>query len=269
MFPETKVLRVPLPVGDRGVAITIGFMRLAASWGQRDPQVRQQALQIVQNGGVSNKDTAGEVQAVYDWVKQHIAFRGELDETVQTPQVTLRFGAGDCDDHSVLTAALLGSIGYQWEFKTVAVPGQNDFTHVYVRVLDHGSGQWIALDTTVDETPGWEPDPVSRAAEWQAAHPRSADMRMGRLTRRRRMHGLGDGAQDLADVIDASSPAYNAIANVELQNYYRNQYGAAYPLLPTQPTFVTPSTLPTWFWPAALTLGGLGIVAWSRSGSGR
>ena len=45
--------------------------------------------------------------------------------------------AGDCDDFSMLTAALLEASGIPWEFVTVAAdrdsPGR--FSHVYVRAL--------------------------------------------------------------------------------------------------------------------------------------
>lgn len=168
LFPETKSLQFPLPGGDAGVAITIEFMRLAASWGQKDPQIRQLALNIV--SAVENKDSRGELQALYNWAKGNIRFRGELDETVQTPEVTLKFMAGDCDDFSVLIAALAGSIGFKWDFDTVALFGQKDYTHVYPLVMLPATGEWIALDATVqDASPGWEPAGVSRAQQWKGS----------------------------------------------------------------------------------------------------
>src|SRR5579883_1426692 len=76
------------------------------------------AMLAVQN--IPSRDQAGEIQAVLDWVKQNIKFRGELGETVQTPLVTLQLRGGDCDCMSTLTAALLMALGYKVRFKTVA-----------------------------------------------------------------------------------------------------------------------------------------------------
>lgn len=242
LFPETKLLRVPLPAGDRGIAVTVGFMRQAAEWGQADPQIRQLALEIVD--GVPNRDSVGEINAVYQWVKSNIAFRGELDETVQTPEVTIKFAAGDCDDHSVLVAALLGSIGYTWEFKTVAVNGQEDFTHVYAEIYD-GNGQvvtsydpadWIAMDTTVDEAyPGWQPGDVTRAATWSEGRSRDD----GKFMRGyRTFRGLGDDGSDptvgdqISQVISAATPLVTAFApqpQPQQVPVYIPNYGVMYP----------------------------------------
>ncbi|HZU29550.1 MAG TPA: transglutaminase family protein, partial [Candidatus Angelobacter sp.] len=126
MEVRSKVIHIP--DGDAGIARTIQFMRLAALQGARSPQIRGLALHIVRD--VPSRDSQGEVQAIYNWVKQNIKFRGEYEETIQTPEVTLRFRAGDCDDHSVLLSALLASIGYRTEFKTVAVRGERQYSHV-------------------------------------------------------------------------------------------------------------------------------------------
>lgn len=243
LFPETKVLHVPLPAGDRGIALTIGFMRQAAEHGQGDPQIRQLALKIV--ASVPNNDTAGELAAIYRWVKANIAFRGELDETVQSPEVTLKFMAGDCDDFSVLIAALAGALGYQWDFKTVALSQTaGDFTHVYPVVEDYASGQWVPLDATVEGAyPGWEPAGITRAATWKG---------LGMA----RFKGLGDdntgdqssgqnAAQQISDVLTAATPIVYAFRDP------RDHYTPPRVYVPPQPT------RPAWLWPAVIGLGAL------------
>lgn len=277
LFPDTKVKRVPLPQGDRGIEITIGWMRRASSDGARNPQVRQLALQIVR--GVANKDSAGELAAIYEWVKQNIRFRGEWDETIQAPEVTLKFGAGDCDDHSVLLCALLGSIGYRCRFKTVAVRGERDFTHVYAEALDPASG-WTALDTTVDQAyPGWEPPDLSREKEWKAlGNLGTARLRTLLPRRRRNLRGLGNEAATIAADINAASPLVNAIADVNAQNYYRSLYGGIPGQFPVysgiglnyQPGNIAfTSSAPSWLWPAALLLGGGLLLSGLRRGKSR
>lgn len=267
LFPDTKRLQVPLPDGDRGIAVTIGFMRQAALWGQADPQVRQLALEIV--AGVPNRDTAGEINAIYQWVKSNIAFRGELDETVQTPEVTIKFGAGDCDDHAVLVAALLGAIGYQWQFKTVGIYGQSDFTHVYTEIYD-GDGQfvtqydpsnWVALDTTVDEaSPGWEPAGISRSATWSEM----------RGFRNFRLGQAGDGAGqnvggDISQVITAATPLITAF-KPQPKPVWVPGYGVVYPnTYQAQPSpeygygyGYDVRTVPGWLWIVA-AVGGVAL----------
>jgi hypothetical protein len=125
------------------------------------PNVRIAAIEAA-HGSVKN---VNEIDAVFRWVKQNIEFRGEDAETLQSPAVTLQLKAGDCDDHSILMAALLRSLGYSVRFKTVAANSYvpNQFTHVYAVVLDKRTKQWIPLDTTVQPSfPGWEPPNIHR-----------------------------------------------------------------------------------------------------------
>lgn len=262
LYPETKLWDIPLPAGDQGIAVTIAMMQMAAAglpplWlGQKNPQIRQLALSIV--SGVANNDSAGERAAVYQWVKGNIHFRGELDETVQTPEVTLKFAAGDCDDFSVLIAALLGSIGVQWEFRTVATGAKgNDFTHVYPVILDNQSGEWVALDATVSQAyPGWEPRRITRSKTWDA----SKDMKGMRFL------GQDDsGADQVSEVIDAATPLITGTIYAA-QGLPASYYAPppAYSVNPQQlPPMLqqpaVPLTQRSWFWPSLLALGAFAL----------
>jgi hypothetical protein len=76
---------------------------------------------------------------------------------------------GDCDDFSMLCAALLATQGIPSKFCTVAADDRapDQFSHVYcVAYLD---GERIPLDASHGEYPGWEVDqrqPVGRKQEW-------------------------------------------------------------------------------------------------------
>jgi len=145
--------------GDRAIRKTILHMRalVAGPEGVGHPEVRVAALEAVR-GSVKNLN---EIDYVLDWVKKHIEFRGENAETLQSPVVTLQLGAGDCDDHSTLIAALLRSLGYNVQFKTVAtsVSDPTQFSHVYAIVQDKRTAEWKALDSTVPRSfAGWEPE---------------------------------------------------------------------------------------------------------------
>ncbi len=162
---------VPLP--DHADSATRKTLKLAQVFadgaeGARNPIVRAAALRIVQS--VPSRDHRGEIQALFDWQRRAIAFRGEKGETLQTPLVTLRLRAGDCDDHATLLAALLQALGYSTRFTTVAGDPRHagEFSHVYLEVRDKAEGGWIPLDTTVPRArPGWQPENVSRKRTWE------------------------------------------------------------------------------------------------------
>jgi hypothetical protein len=82
---------------------------------------------------------------------------GKIDYLVSPPVLlAMRRPAGDCDDFSMLIAALLESHGIDWEIVTVAVDRADPerWSHVYVRaLLPEGP---LALDAVSGDYPGWE-----------------------------------------------------------------------------------------------------------------
>lgn len=223
--------------GDRAIHKTILHMQalVLGPEGVGHPAVRVAAIDAAR-GSVKN---INEIDAVLAWMKQHIEFRGEHAETLQSPVVTLQLGAGDCDDHSILSAAMLMSLGYKVRFKTVAsqrsAPGQ--FSHVYVIVQDKRTGEWKGLDSTVPESfAGWEPPMVYRSKVY-------GNSKLG-----------DDGADDLTtnDVVDdLVSPLSQALAN-------RIQYGSNTPFYASTGYAGNSSGakgLPSWVW--LLALGGI------------
>ena len=159
--------------GDAGVHQTIALMETLVNGpeGVRSPEVRQAALEAARD----SERGMHEIDAVFHWVRDHIEFRGEYGETLQTPKMTLYYGAGDCDDQSVLLKALLKSLGFQARFRTMALrDSADDLSHVYVEVLDRHSRQWLPVDTTVARAwPGWTPENVARSVEYPVSGGRS------------------------------------------------------------------------------------------------
>ncbi len=263
---------IHLPPGDAGVYKTIAKMNqlLMGPEGQSSPSVRGVTLEVVR-GSVRNLN---EIDFIFDWVKNHIDFRGETDETLQSPKVTLDYAAGDCDDISLLLAAMLGSIGYDVRFATVAVAHDDplQFSHVYAEVKDKQTGRWVPLDTTVGESyPGWQPDDITRKAMY-------ATKPLGAFRRRGLFRGLGqtedqEGEIAIANPADtqaltgSSAIAYNLAAPLV-------QAGAALLQAPAtqaqaqilaQQQAASASSM-TWI----LILGGVALVAvFAMSGSGR
>jgi hypothetical protein len=155
--------------GDDGIARSIRYMRALALGhdGALNPLVRQAAIEIVR--GQPARDDAAQASAIFWWVKNHVEFRGESDEVLQAPILTLKFRAGDCDDHATLIAALLRALGIRARFNTVAADptAPQEFTHVFTEAWIRRQNAWMALDTTVLQAkPGWRPEAVSRSKSW-------------------------------------------------------------------------------------------------------
>jgi transglutaminase-like putative cysteine protease len=172
-YPFVEPFTAPIPDGDAGTTQTIRWMKalVRGSKGVHSWVVRQAALEAVR--GVERG--MPEIDSVYNWVKDNIEFRGEYGETLQSPEATLNLGAGDCDCQSILIAALLQCLGYETDFKTVALDGDADeYSHVYLEVRDKQTGQWISLDATVQRAyPGWEPEDIARSATYGPMRPSS------------------------------------------------------------------------------------------------
>jgi transglutaminase-like putative cysteine protease len=167
--PYPPAVRETVPDGDAGIEQTIRHMQrmMYSAQGISSWVVREFATKAVQ--GVERGQP--EIDCVFNSVKDNIEFRGEAGEYLQSPEATINLGAGDCDDQATLVATLLRSLGYQTDFRTVAMRGSEDeYTHVYAVVRDKETGQWIPLDTTVERAyPGWEPDHVARERTYGAA----------------------------------------------------------------------------------------------------
>jgi hypothetical protein len=163
-----QMRRFSLPVGgDPAIFATVRMMEalVRGPEGVRSPDVRVAAIEAAKGSGRGQS----EIQSVFSWVKKNIEFRGEYAETLQTPKVTLQLKAGDCDDHAILTSALLASLGYKVRFKTVAAVASDpkQFSHVYAEVLDKFTRQWIPLDTTVARSyVGWAPEKITRSKSY-------------------------------------------------------------------------------------------------------
>lgn len=126
-----------------------------------DERIRGQALAITQSvrrhpatGQPDLRDVDQIAGAIYRWMVRHINYvRDPWDvERIQSPDVTLRQQAGDCDDHAILGAALLQSLGVHTGFRIVSRTGKS-FDHIYA-VYRSPEG-WKSFDTTVLKYPGY------------------------------------------------------------------------------------------------------------------
>ncbi len=146
----------PLPTGDQGVKKTLANMAMLAQVDSRRPDVRTWAVGVIRSAGVGDHNVAGQVRALFEWVRDRIYFVGDPVDTewLQAPWNTLQFGAGDCDDRATLLAAGLRTIGVSASFEVAALDRSrpSEFSHVYVVASVPGMGR-VRLDPTYRGTP--------------------------------------------------------------------------------------------------------------------
>lgn len=145
-----------IPSGIDGVRNTLRAMVKLTKGGRKDVGVIQLARSLTLT--LPARDYRGQIDRLFHWVKQHIRYVADPREveTISTPAATLKMRCGDCDDMSVLLAALLESIGHPTRF--VAYGFDNGpYSHVVTETLI-GNNNWLSLDPTVaTSTVGWKP----------------------------------------------------------------------------------------------------------------
>jgi len=140
--------------GKAGIEQTLKYMKDLKNEYKINPVVRGLAMSLVAQ--LPQKDYKKEILILTAYVKNQVRYTRDIAgvETLQTPLKTLEFGQGDCDDKSMLLAAMLESIGHHTRFRAVGMK-KNDFCHVFPEV--NFKGKWIALETTEPVKPGWVP----------------------------------------------------------------------------------------------------------------
>lgn len=161
-----NVQRIDLPAGIAGTDKTIDVMAAAAmgKYGAMSPIIRNKTLDVIRSANVPERDKRGEVQAVHAFVQKHLRYVNDplSVEFVTYPETLLGNRTdGDCDDHVMLEAAMLGSIGIPSRFVTYGFKGGPP-SHVAMHA--NIGKDWIPLDPIVkDQLSGWEvPDYDSR-----------------------------------------------------------------------------------------------------------
>lgn len=147
-----------IPQGRQGTYLTLRYMAEIVRHWKRSPDMRSLAIQIV--AGVDEKDYRAEACALFAFVRDRIRYIQDVNgiETLSTPDVTLRTGAGDCDDKGILLATLLESVGHQARFVAM---GWSDNPEVFSHVTTETKvgSIWVNCETTEAVEMGWIPNP--------------------------------------------------------------------------------------------------------------
>jgi transglutaminase-like putative cysteine protease len=157
-IPETdnqlRVTLQALPDGVPGIKATLALMVKLARQAKESYVVRRLAEQLT--ASVRQKDWLNEVRAIHEYVRDHVRYVKDIRgiETVATPDQTISRLMGDCDDKSLLTAALLESIGHPTRFVAV---GRTPNNYVHVLVETKIANRWIPVETTENVAVGWYP----------------------------------------------------------------------------------------------------------------
>lgn len=180
-----SVLEIPLAPGDAGTEQTISVMRTMAHEFTKSRWVKAVAAKLRADVYKRVRDLAlgvgaqhgliqsAELDALFAWFKERIAFCKDPAgiELVRRPDHQIRAmqggrqACGDCDDASVLGAALLLVLGYSPVFVTIS-RDQGAYAHVYWGIYA-GPGTYIAMDPQHFNAPGEEAQDVARRRVWR------------------------------------------------------------------------------------------------------
>lgn len=148
-----EVLYYPLDPGRTDSENILVYLNQFAVQFGREPQVRLAAEQLLPST-LYNNDIAGQVNAVTAFVKDRVKYLADPEGTefVRSPLNMLNdianqgFVYGDCDDHCLLWASLLRSLGLDAQIIGVKQDEQRSqwFDHVIGRVPYNG--RWVELD---------------------------------------------------------------------------------------------------------------------------
>ncbi len=151
--------RLALASGSFGTDQTVNHMAKIAmgQYGAGSMTIRMLAIKIVTDANVTEKDVRGEIDAIHVWVQSHLRYvRDPVGvELITYPETLLQVKHGDCDDHVILEAALLGALGIPTRFVTIGT-GPSGMNHVYMEALIQREKTWIPLDPIMkNKPPGW------------------------------------------------------------------------------------------------------------------
>jgi hypothetical protein len=150
---NTKATLKGIPSGMAGTRATLKQMARMAQKAKRQIEFREQALAIVQNA--PPKCWSCEAKLIQDWILSNIRYVRDIEgiETIATPEKTLEYRQGDCDDLVLLASVYLLSIGHPVRYVAVGF-NNKPYSHVLLETLI--GNRWEPMELT-------EPLPFGKA----------------------------------------------------------------------------------------------------------
>ncbi|MCL6577977.1 MAG: transglutaminase family protein [Candidatus Bathyarchaeota archaeon] len=130
--------------------------------GSQSPVIREFTLNLLNAKGVKSYDYLGEIEAIFEWVRDNITYRRHVlcRDSFTTAERTLKLRSGDCDNCVVLLNSMLASVGIPVGARIVSSSQTGPFHHIYslAGVPPSDPKRWIPLDPTEKSARvGWEP----------------------------------------------------------------------------------------------------------------
>jgi len=146
----------------------VGLIKQQLDKSMKDGAVRQLAVQIVSgtNDHATDPRTGDTVPIIRAFGRQFLA---EID-TFATARESLLAGGGDCDDATILIAALAGFVGFRAVARVISTQDNpKQWVHIYplIGISKDDPKQWIPLDVTVEgAAPGWEYESIANYRDY-------------------------------------------------------------------------------------------------------
>lgn len=153
----TPVKMLQIGTGLSATNNTVSLMRRLVLAGRQSPLIRQFTARLVNHH--AQKDYLSEIKTVHAFVRDQIRYVRDINgvETLHHPDFILQNKYGDCDDKTILTCAMLESIGCKTRITVLDTSGFG-YCHVIPEVF-YG-GRWIPLEVTEPVNIGWLPPVV-------------------------------------------------------------------------------------------------------------
>lgn len=155
---RTTVTFQAIPGGRAGARATLRIMAKMVAAGKTDIRVRQKTLSLTRF--LPGKNWVAEAQSIFYFVRDQVRYVRDVAgvETIATPSKTLEYMQGDCDDKSVLAAAMLQSIDHPARLVAVGFNGE-PLSHVFVETMI--SDKWVPMELTEQLLFGQAPNGIT------------------------------------------------------------------------------------------------------------
>ena len=165
MGKRMEAYRVQLPSGREATVITLQAMADAAHYAATTERMRDAAIDLVRCLYCNGPDDY--IQAVDIFCRREVMLIHEPDEILIDPlkmldDIDRGRGVGDCDDVSMLAAALITALGIECRFKAVFPSSAGHYQHVFVEYRLASNGPWMPLDITIAGSPEYPPDWITK-----------------------------------------------------------------------------------------------------------
>ena len=140
--------------------------------GEKSALVRSATEQAI--GRLFPKAYLDEILAICYWVWQHVVYVNDPlhVELLKDPERLIReiqergYARGDCDDIACLIGAMALQVGRQAQFVVVGFGGPGEYSHVFTRVQEPRTKQWIVCDPVAGSDPRRMLDRVRAKQFW-------------------------------------------------------------------------------------------------------